>query len=382
MSPVGLFSELSLRGVTLSNRAVLSPMQTYRAVDGRPQAWHRAHLQQYAMGGFGLVFTEALAVEPRGRNTYSDAGIWDDSLIEDYAAVAAAIRAAGARAGAQLFHSGAKAARRRPWDGYGPLGADDAARGEASWPGVSPSAIEVDAQFPLPLELSLSEIGDLVARFGEAARRCDAAGFDVLEVHAAHGYLVHSFYSPLSNRRRDAYGGSLSNRMRFALDVAESVRANWSAEKPLSFRLSCVDGPEDGWSLEDTLVLAAELRRRGVDIIDCSSGGVGTRSTLFTSSTLTEGYQVHLAERVRRERGGPVMAVGLIRTPEYADRVIGTGQADLVAIGREALYDPYWVRHAAVKLNGSEAFDDWPTNYGFWLKKRAGNLKEPGAASR
>jgi 2,4-dienoyl-CoA reductase-like NADH-dependent reductase (Old Yellow Enzyme family) len=321
-----------------------------------------------------LVYTEALAVEPRGRNTYGDLGIWSDDFVEPLRRIADALRRAGAVPGAQLFHCGPKASRQRPWEGYGPLGEEEARRGELPWRPVGPSRVAKVTGWPVPDELSLDQIGELIAAYRQGARRCRDAGFDVLNIHAAHGYLIHSFYSPLSNLRTDRYGGDRAGRMRFALEVAAAVRDEWPAEKPLFYRLSCVDG-DQGWSIEDTVELSRELGLRGVDVIDCSSGGIGVSPTAATVKR-QPGFQVPYAERVRRDTGLPTMAVGLILTGRQAEEILQRGQADLVAIARQALFDPHWPLHAALELGVDPAYQKWPPQYGWWLARRAQTLAQ------
>lgn len=374
MTDSQLFSPFSLRGLSLRNRAVLAPMQMYAAEEGRVQPWHHHHLAKFALGGFGLVFTEALAVERRGRNTYGDLGVWSDAQVEGLQQLAETIRAAGAVPAAQLWHAGPKASRQRPWDGYGPLGAAEAARGEGAWQPVAPVAEAKVAGWHQPQALSEVEVGEVIAAFGEGARRCHEAGYALLEVHGAHGYLVHSFYSPLGNDRSDAFGGGREGRMRFALEVARAIRRHWPEEKPLLFRLSCIDDEDgSGWTLEDTLVFAARLREQGVDMIDCSSGGIGAPPTLKAAAR-PHGFQVPYAARVRAETGMPTMAVGLIRHAQHAEEILNRGQADLICIAREALHNPHWPLHAALELEGEAGYRHWPPQYGWWLQRRARNL--------
>ena len=367
----GLFTPLTLRDVTVPNRIVISPMQQYTAArDGLPNDWHLSHLTKFAVGGAGLVFTEALAIEEPGRATYSDLGIWSDEQIEPLRRLADAIESNGAVAGAQLFHAGRKASVQRPWEGYQSLGAEDAARGDAPWPTVGPSALPANPGWATPRALSLDEVRRLRDAFGAGARRLAQAGFRALNIHGAHGYLIHSFLSPISNIRDDEYGGDLQGRMRFALEVAEVVRAEWPAELPIFYRLSCIDDLPDGWTLDDTLVLARELTARGIDVIDCSSRGLGPRGTLATA-TQSEGFQVPFAESVRAETQAKTMAVGLIRTAAFANSVIENGRADFVAIAREALFNPNWPLHAALELDHDPGYTQWPPSYGWWLSRRA-----------
>ncbi len=371
-----LLAPLALRGVALKNRIVISPMQQYAAGrDGLPTDHHLAHYGRLAMGGAGLVFTEALCVSPRGRLTYSDLGIWDDACVAPLARIADAVRGQGAAPGAQILHAGRKASVQRPWDGFEPLSGTDAAeRGEAPWETVGPSALPANPGWPAPREMTPSDIDAALAAHAAAARRCREAGFDVLDVHAAHGYLIHTFLSPIGNRRRDGYGGSLDGRMRFALEAAEAVRSEWPDDKPLFYRISCIDDEEGGWTLDDSVELARELGKRGVDVMDCSSRGLGPRGTPVVAPR-EQGFQVPFAERLKRDTGLAAMAVGLIMEPAYAESVVAEGRADLVAIGREALNDPNWPLHAARALMGDGAFESvWQPRYGWWLSKRAKSL--------
>jgi 2,4-dienoyl-CoA reductase-like NADH-dependent reductase (Old Yellow Enzyme family) len=369
-----LFSPFQLRGVEFPNRIVISPMQMYLAKDGQASDWHFQHLAKYAVGGAGCVFTEVLCVEPRGRNTHWDLGIWSDEFVPALARIATFLRDNGAVPAAQIGHCGAKAARQRPFDGHGPLGDDDARRGEAPWTPLGPTTEPAAENYHHPHALGVTEIQALVDDFGNGARRVAEAGFDFLEVHAAHGYLIHSFYSPISNTRTDAYGGDRAGRMRFALEVAEAVRGNWPEDKPLSFRLSCVDGMDGGWALEDSVELARALHARGVDTIDCSSRGVRGATSLANLEQARRparaGYQVPYAEHLRQKTGIPTMAVGLILKPIQAEAILRNDQADLVLLAREALVDPHWSLAAARELEPDGGWERWPPSWGWWLAQR------------
>lgn len=366
-----LFTPIEVRSMRARNRVVISPMQQYYAGrDGHPTDWHHSHLTKFAVGGAGLVFTEALAVEPRGRATYSDLGVWDDAHVEPLKRLADAIAAQGAVAGAQLIHAGRKGSVQKPWDGYQSLGPADALRGEDPWPTVAPSAIPANPGWQTPMALDIDEVRRIRDAFAMGARRVARAGFQALNIHGAHGYLIHTFLSPISNQRDDEYGGDLAGRMRFALEVAEAVRAEWPAHLPIFYRLSCIDDLPDGWTIEDTVVLSRELGARGIDVIDCSSRGLGPRGTLATA-TQPEGFQVQYAERVRAETGLKTMAVGLIRNAAFANDVVARGRADFVAIAREALFNPHWPLHAALELGHDPQYDNWPPPYGWWLARRA-----------
>ena len=364
-----LFTPLALRGVTLKNRIVISPMCQYSAVDGHANDWHLVHLGRFALGGAGMVFTEATAVEARGRITHGDLGLWEDGQIAGLSRVADFLRAHGAVPAIQLAHAGRKASMQRPWHGNGPLDERDRARGDLPWQVVAPSALPLDEGWLVPHELSLAEIAALQDAWRHAARRALAAGFDVLEMHSAHGYLGHEFLSPLSNRRGDRYGGDLAGRMRFTLETAAAVREVWPQDKPLFVRVSSVDGLEGGWTIEDTVTLARELAACGVDVVDCSSGGLAGSATAARVKR-GPGFQVPFAERVRREAGVKTMAVGLILEAQQAEAILEADQADLIAIGREALYDPSWALHAEAALGLQGEFESWPVQSGWWLERR------------
>lgn len=366
-----LFDPLTLRGVTLKNRIAVSPMSQYRAVDGVANAWHLVHLGRFALGGAGLVFAEATAVEARGRRTHGDLGLWDDAQIEPLLPVTNFITQEGAVPGIQLGHAGRKASERRPWHGETPVDEEDEAeRGEAPWSSIAPSDLPYAEGWPQPVEMSESDIADVVAAFGAAARRAADAGFKVLEVYAAHGFLVHQFLSPLANRRTDRWGGDAAGRARFALEVARSIRDNWPEDLPLIFRLSATDWIDGGIEAEDTVETARLLAGEGVDMIDCSSGGIGGRDRP-RRMTIEQGFQVPFAERIRREAGIASMAVGFLWDPDACDAVIKEGRADMVALARELLDDPNWPLHAAAQLGTDKDHAMWPPESGWWLMKRA-----------
>jgi 2,4-dienoyl-CoA reductase-like NADH-dependent reductase (Old Yellow Enzyme family) len=305
-----LFTPLQIAGTTLHNRVVLSPMCQYCAIDGYADDWHLVHLGKFALGGMALVFTEATAVEERGRISYGDLGIWSDSFLPGLKRIADFVRAQGALPGIQIAHAGRKGGWQRPWQGSGgPLDAADAAQGEAPYPLIGPTAEPLAPGHVAPHALSLAEIAGVVESFASAAARADRAGFEVLEIHGAHGYLISSFLSPGVNRRNDAYGGDRAGRMRFALEVTRAVRAVWPARKPLFFRVSSVDGAPDGWAIEDSIALAGELGKAGVDVVDCSSGGM-RGATAYENSSRRPGFQVGYASDIRKATGMKTMAVG------------------------------------------------------------------------
>jgi 2,4-dienoyl-CoA reductase-like NADH-dependent reductase (Old Yellow Enzyme family) len=364
-----LFTPISLRGVTLKNRVVISPMCQYSATEGLANDWHFAHLAKFAIGGAGLVFAEAAAVEANGRITYGDLGIWSDAQIAPLKRITDFIKSQGSVPAMQLAHAGRKASMQRPWDGNGPINENDRARGEDVWPVVAPSPIPMDSGWLTPHELTVNEIRQVQQSWEKAALRALAAGFDVLEMHSAHGYLGHEFLSPLSNKRTDQYGGDFRGRTRFTLELAEVLRGAWPQDKPLFVRVSSVDGVEGGWTLDDTVALAKELKARGVDVLDCSSGGLMGSATAARVKR-SPGFQVPFAERVRKGAGMTTMAVGLILDAQQAEQVLQSGQADLIAVGRQALYNPNWALHAEVALGVEGEYESWPVQYGWWLDKR------------
>ncbi|HSA89517.1 MAG TPA: NADH:flavin oxidoreductase/NADH oxidase [Burkholderiales bacterium] len=375
-----LFDEIRIRDIRIRNRIVVSPMCQYSADDGRVGDWHLVHLGKFAQGGAGVVFVEATAVEKRGRITHGDTGIWDDRHIEGLRRISSFVKAQGAVPAIQLAHAGRKASMARPWYGNGPLTAADLDRGDRPWDIVAPCDTAIGEDWIKPRPLEMKDLQDLKASYSEAARRAHRAGFEILELHAAHGYLLHTFLSPLSNSRKDEYGGTLANRMRFPLEVAKGVREAWPAEKPLFVRVSSIDDVEGGWSIDDTVSLSRQLKQIGVDVMDCSSGGILGSATAATRTLLPRvpGFQIPFAERVRKEAGIKTMAVGLILTPQQAEEALRAGRADLVAVGREALYDPNWPLHAAAALGLDPEFARWPVQYGWWLTRRASLLKKLG----
>ena len=366
-----LFSPLRVRGLELRNRVVVAPMHQYAAVDGFANDWHLMNAGRYAAGGAGLVIMESTKVERRGCGTVGDLGLWDDKFVPERARVAGFIRQCGAAAGIQLGHSGRKARCGRPWEGGKPLVRSDAIPDWDAWELVAPSAIAADERSPVPRALEPDEIRAIARAWGDAAARADAAGFDVVEIHGAHGFLIHEFLSPVANQRTDAYGGSPENRMRFAIEVVEQVRARWPAHKPLFLRLSAED--DAGWGPAQSAVLAGLVKPMGVDVIDCSSGGIlGTPPAVKPDY----GYQVPYADSIRRDAGILTMAVGLIVHAEQAERILADGQADLIALAREMLYNPNWAMDAAQKLGADPSFAMVPPPYRFWLSKRASTLPQ------
>jgi 2,4-dienoyl-CoA reductase-like NADH-dependent reductase (Old Yellow Enzyme family) len=360
-----LLTPLTLRGRTLPNRMVVAPMCQYSVTDGFVGDYHLVHLGRFALGGFGLVIVEATAVTAEGRISHGDVGLWSDEHVPGLARVVDFLHAEGVPAGIQLSHAGGKASSRRPWDGGGPVTPEDGRPGEQPWPTVSASAVPVAPGWPVPHELTPAELVEVREAFVAATHRAVAAGFDVVELHAAHGYLLNQFLSPLTNRRTDGYGGSVENRMRFPLEVAEAVRAAWPEDRPLFVRVSSVDASADGTTLEDTVLFAGELAARGVDAVHTSGGGLGGG----WEHPIGYGYQVPFAERIRAEAGVVTVAVGLITEAKQADAVVSRGQADLVALAREAQDDPNWALHAARELTGG-SYDTYPVQAGPRLASR------------
>ena len=345
-----LFSAFSLRGLEFRNRVFVSPMCQYSSREGLPNEWHMVHLGSRAVGGAGLVCAEATAVSPEGRISPGDTGLWSEAQARAFAPVAAFIKSQGARAAIQLAHAGRKASTAAPWLGGKPL-----SEGEGGWQAVAPSAVPF-GDWPAPREMTREEIDATVAHFAAAARRALEAGFDVVELHMAHGYLLHEFLSPLSNRRGDEFGGSLANRARFPLLVAEAVRAVWPEGLPLFARISATDWADGGWDLEQSVQFSRWLKERGVDLVDCSSGGLVPGARI----PVAPNYQVPFAEAIRREAGVATGAVGLITEPEQAEEIVASGRADAVFLARAELRDPYWPLHAARRL-GAPA--PWPIQY-------------------
>jgi 2,4-dienoyl-CoA reductase-like NADH-dependent reductase (Old Yellow Enzyme family) len=341
-----LLTPLTLRGVTLPNRLAVAPMCQYSVIDGLVGDYHLVHLGRFALGGFGLVVVEATGVTPEGRISPGDVGLWDDAQVPGLTRVAAFLREHGSVPAIQLAHAGGKASTHRPWDGGGPVTPENARPGEAPWRTVSPSGVPMGEGWPEPHALTVPELAEVRDAFVAAARRALAAGFEVVEVHAAHGYLLNQFLSPLTNRREDGYGGSLEARMRFPLEVVEAVRAVWPEDRPLFVRVSAVDGSREGTTLADTLTFVHELRALGVDAVDVSGGGIGGG----WDHPIGYGYQVPHAAAIREQAGIPTMAVGLLVDPQQAEAVVAGGSADLVAVAREAQDDPNFALHAAREL--------------------------------
>ncbi|MFG3719392.1 NADH:flavin oxidoreductase/NADH oxidase [Streptomyces massasporeus] len=350
-----LFEPYTLRELTIPNRVWMPPMCQYSAAPegpetGAPTDWHFAHYAARATGGTGLIIVEATAVSAQGRISPYDLGIWNDTQVEAFRRITRFLAARGTVPAIQLAHAGRKASTDRPWKGGAPVGPD--AHG---WDSVAPSPLAFDDRHPAPAELTVDQIKDVVGQFAAAARRALAAGFEIAEVHGAHGYLINEFLSPHSNHRTDAYGGSYENRTRFALEVVDAVREVWPDDKPLFFRISATDWLEDGgWTADDTVRFAADLRAHGIDLLDVSTGGNASGARIPTGP----GYQVPFAARVKNETDLPVAAVGLITDVEQAEKILANGEADAVLLGRELLRNPSWARHAARELGGEVRVPD------------------------
>ncbi|GHA15625.1 oxidoreductase [Devosia pacifica] len=367
-----LFQPFEARGLTLRNRTVVAPMCQYSAVNGLANDWHFVHLGRFALGGFGLVIVEATAVTADGRISYGDLGLWNDEQIAPLKRINDFIHAQGSTAGLQLAHAGRKASTPIAWrHGFDETEAEKAAVGFESWTPVAPSPVihAEGSDFTTPVELDEAGLDAIVEAFASATRRALDAGFDLVEVHAAHGYLLNQFLSPLANQRTDSYGGSRENRMRFPLRVVEAVREHWPEDRPLALRISVSDNHPDGWSVEDSIAFVNELKARGVDIIDCSSGG-------FSGGRIKAEplYQVPFSEAIRQATGVPTMAVGLIHDPIAANRMIAEGQADFAALARGALDDPNWPVHAAKALQEEPDYDLWPIQAAARMRDRDRSL--------
>jgi 2,4-dienoyl-CoA reductase-like NADH-dependent reductase (Old Yellow Enzyme family) len=346
-----LFSPITLREVSFRNRIWVSPMCQYSSDDGMPTDWHLVHLGSRAVGGAGMVMVEATAVSPEGRISPHDSGIWSDAHATGFARITRFIKQHGAVPGIQLAHAGRKASTEVPWRGDGTVPPE-----RGGWQPIAPSVIPFSPTYPVPREMTRQDIDKLVEQFAAATARALQAGFDLLEIHSAHGYLLHEFLSPLSNHRTDDYGGSLENRMRLLLQVTKTARAGWPARLPLLVRISASDWAEGGWDLPQSIELSRRLKELGVDLIDCSSGGLVPGAKVV----VRPGYQVPFSEAIRREAKIATGAVGMITDPKQAEEIIAKGQADVVLLAREMLRDPYWPLHAAQKLGVNV---DWPEQY-------------------
>ena len=367
MNEVPLFSSFKIKAKSFRNRIVLSPMCQYKAKDGVISDWHFQHYSRFAFSGLGAAFVEATGVSPEGRIGHGCTGIWSDSHVEGLSKIAKIFNEYNCLSGIQLAHAGRKASYLRPWDGASPITENDKA--EPAWQTIGPSAIPINNSSPVPKEMTVEDINKVREDFKKAAQRADKAGFDIIEIHGAHGYLLHSFFSPLSNQRNDQYGGSFENRIRFALEIIADIKSVWPDNKPLFYRLSSIDAPGQGANLEDNIMLAKSLKSVGVDVVDCSSGGI-TGSPVLTKSKIIPGFQVPYSEKIKKDAEISSMAVGAIISADQANEIISNKRADLVAMGRELLADTQWVYKAATYFNLENAKDYLPDSYSFYLSRR------------
>lgn len=361
-----LFSSVTYRGMTLKNRVIVAPMCQYSARHGVANDWHLVHLGRFALGGFSLVIVEATGVTPEGRISYGCLGLWEDAQIAPLKRIVDFLHQNGAKAGIQLAHAGRKANAPIPWrGGFNETDAEKAALGFESWTSVGPSAERHTASYPVPEALDAAGLARVRDGFVAAARRADAAGFDMIELHSAHGYLLNQFLSPVANKRSDAYGGSLANRMRFPLEVARAVREAWPKDKPAFVRISVTDWIEGGVTVEESIAYARELKSAGYDVVHCTSSG-------FDGAKIPVGplYQVPLAEAVRKGADVHTAAVGLITRADEAERILENGQADLIALAREALDDPNWPLHAMRQMLAGDTYGNWPQQAGYAVRNK------------
>ena len=371
-----LFTPITIRGVTSKNRIVVSPMCQYNSDDGGPGDWQMMHIGRLAVGGAGIIFGEETGVEARGRKTYKCAGIWDDKHIPMFRKLTDFIKEQDAVPAIQLGHAGRKASCHTATEDWRPLEDKDAADGMPPWQGLAPSALDQLPRRFIPKAMDQNDIRTVLDAWREATRRSMDAGYDILEIHGAHGYLIHQFLSPVSNHRNDAYGGDRAGRMRFALEVVEVVRDAWPQDKPLFFRVSAVDGEGGIWSLEDTVALSKELKDRDIDLVDCSSGGISGDSEMPMVPRI-EQFQAGFADRVRREAGIMTIAVGGITQAQQAEDILQSGRADLVALAREFLWNADWAAHAAKELGAVDPYGQMPHEYAYRLRQREKQKEMP-----
>jgi len=365
-----LFSPFKLRSVTFKNRIAVSPMSQYRAKNGFSNHWHLVHLGRFALGGAGLVYAEATAIEKDGRRTHGDLGLWDDAQIEGLKEITAFLDQEGAVPGIQLGHAGRKASEKRPWHNETPVDEEDIRdRGEYPWQAIGPSPVPYADGWPTPTEMSAADIERVIASFGQAARRSHEAGFKIIEVYAAHGFLVHQFLSPIANTRTDDWGGSAENRRKFAVEVANAIREHWPSDLPLAFRLSATDWLEGGLEPDEVAKVALALKSAGVDMIDVSTGGIGGKERP-RRMVIEQGFQTSFAEQIRETADIATMGVGFLWDPEFCEHVVGNGSADMIALARELLDDPNWPLRAARQLGQNENHELAPIESGWWLMKR------------
>ena len=367
MSETPLFSSLKIKSKTFRNRVVLSPMCQYKAKDGIISDWHLQHYSRFAFSGLGAAFIEATGVSPEGRIGHGCTGIWSDDHVEGLSKIVKTFNQYDCLSGIQLAHAGRKASFLRPWDGASPITEND--KIEPAWQTIGPSAIPINNSSPVPKEMTIEDINRVKEDFKNAAIRANIAGFDIIEIHGAHGYLLHSFFSPISNMRNDQYGGNFENRIRFAMEIIADIKSVWPENKPLFYRLSSIDAPGQGATIEDNVQLAKSLKLAGVDVIDCSSGGI-TGSPVLTKSKIIPGFQVPYSEKIKKEAEISSMAVGAIINADQANEIILNKRADLVAMGRELLADTQWVYKAATHFKLENAKSFLPDSYSFYLSRR------------
>ena len=367
MSETPLFSSLKIKSKTFRNRVVLSPMCQYKAKDGIISDWHLQHYSRFAFSGLGAAFIEATGVSPEGRIGHGCTGIWSDDHVEGLSKIVKTFNQYDCLSGIQLAHAGRKASFLRPWDGASPITEND--KIEPAWQTIGPSAIPINNSSPVPKEMTIEDINRVKEDFKNAAIRANIAGFDIIEIHGAHGYLLHSFFSPISNMRIDQYGGNFENRIRFAMEIIADIKSVWPENKPLFYRLSSIDAPGQGATIEDNVQLAKSLKIAGVDVIDCSSGGI-TGSPVLTKSKIIPGFQVPYSEKIKKEAEISSMAVGAIINADQANEIILNKRADLVAMGRELLADTQWVYKAATHFKLENAKSFLPDSYSFYLSRR------------
>ena len=367
MSETPLFSSLKIKSKTFRNRVVLSPMCQYKAKDGIISDWHLQHYSRFAFSGLGAAFIEATGVSPEGRIGHGCTGIWSDDHVEGLSKIVKTFNQYDCLSGIQLAHAGRKASFLRPWDGAAPITEND--KIEPAWQTIGPSAIPINNSSPAPKEMTIEDINRVKEDFKNAAIRANIAGFDIIEIHGAHGYLLHSFFSPISNMRNDQYGGNFENRIRFAMEIIADIKSVWPENKPLFYRLSSIDAPGQGATIEDNVQLAKSLKIAGVDVIDCSSGGI-TGSPVLTKSKIIPGFQVPYSEKIKKEAEISSMAVGAIINADQANEIILNKRADLVAMGRELLADTQWVYKAATHFKLENAKSFLPDSYSFYLSRR------------
>ena len=367
MSETPLFSSLKIKSKTFRNRVVLSPMCQYKAKDGIISDWHLQHYSRFAFSGLGAAFIEATGVSPEGRIGHGCTGIWSDDHVKGLSKIVKIVNEYDCLSGIQLAHAGRKASFLRPWDGASPITEND--KIEPAWQTIGPSAIPINNSSPVPKEMTIEDINRVKEDFKNAAIRANIAGFDIIEIHGAHGYLLHSFFSPISNMRNDQYGGNFENRIRFAMEIIADIKSVWPENKPLFYRLSSIDAPGQGATIEDNVQLAKSLKIAGVDVIDCSSGGI-TGSPVLTKSKIIPGFQVPYSEKIKKEAEISSMAVGAIINADQANEIILNKRADLVAMGRELLADTQWVYKAATHFKLENAKSFLPDSYSFYLSRR------------